>query len=238
MTSYVFSEILHRDETATLLQNTLLSEMAKIHNYRKQHRADTRRCQRMSQSVIYEVFAWHAVQSSEHLFHVFCTHWGCIWWLPARNRLLVPSAQEENQVAATDFAWASERVCWFVYLNVRACSRGHTRAGFRARVSAEWQVETLRGTVMDTSSYLWFKERLGSEAGGSLLWGKYKGGFLLCTFCVPVFVLSNHLFLYGNVSLPQEFAQRHHLLHKDQRSPTTSYSWLLAIPLMGPAIIY
>lgn len=95
---------------------------------------------------------------------------------------------------------SAECACVFgiVYLSVLL---GVCTSGFWGHVSAEWQVEALRGVRWDgQSSYLWFKDWHGSEPGrrGGFCSGEGGGGGLLCrwlcTSCVTRFVIPSHLF--------------------------------------------
>lgn len=124
------------------------------------------------------------------MFHHGTHHWPC-------SRASLSLHELGSRFMLVRCAALHACVFWIVYLSVLL---GVRTSGLWAHVRAEWQVEALReGAVMDRAATSDLRigvdqSREGEEGSPLGGLGGYRGSRLLCTSCVPRFVIPNHLF--------------------------------------------
>lgn len=185
---------------------------------------------------------WHTVHSSDFLSVFLYIMNGCqtqrhLMGQASKNRLVIPSTHVQNQGSATPIILC---VCFdlFIWMSVHAPGDTHThRSRFKAHVSVEWQVESLRGGCDGQSSYFWFKERHGSEPGGGSSEGNTKAAFcFVLSACLSLSFLI--IFSIWKYVFAMRVQPKTSLTVQRPKESITSYSSLLPIPLSVPLVAW
>lgn len=148
-------------------------------------------------------------------------------------------ACHSNSWTEPRFSYSNNFVCvfWFVYLNVCACSWGHTHEQIQSSCYCGVTGRVSLGGCDGQSSYLWFKERHGSEPGGGSSEGNTKAAFcFVLSACLSLSFLI--IFSIWKYVFAMRVQPKTSLTVQRPKESFTSYSWLLPIPLSVPLVAW